>query len=141
MERGMTKMSLTASAVVASAVIASMTVLAGAANAQNSLPPAQAVPAAPSQQPCTSEINPAARATPPMQGEKGLGQARANETRGQGGPSQSASLSDKLSEGNGVICPPRTGDREMAAPPPGGGRMPVIPPPGTPGGDQSVQPK
>jgi hypothetical protein len=29
----------------------------------------------------------------------------------------------------------------MALPPPAGGRTPVIPPPGTPGGDQSVQPK
>jgi hypothetical protein len=32
-------------------------------------------------------------------------------------------------------------DREMQVAPPSGGRLKVIPPPGTPGGDQSVQPK
>jgi hypothetical protein len=32
-------------------------------------------------------------------------------------------------------------DPEIRQPTPPGGAMPVIPPPGTPGGDQSVQPK
>jgi hypothetical protein len=59
-------------------------------------------------------------------------------TVGSGG---SANLSDKLARSKGVICPPASADNEMAVPPPAGGRMPVIPPPGTPGGDQSVQPK
>jgi hypothetical protein len=53
-----------------------------------------------------------------------------------------SNLSDKLARSGGVICPPQQVDPDMKAPtPPGGGTMPVIPPPGSPGGDQSVQPK
>lgn len=67
--------------------------------------------------------------------------------RGSGNPSAGAnaqsdsSLSEKLARTDGVICPPANVDPEIAAPPPGGGKTPVIPPPGSPGGDQSVQPK
>jgi hypothetical protein len=51
-------------------------------------------------------------------------------------------LSEKLARSKGIICPPASADNEMAVQPPaGGGRTPVIPPPGSPGGDQSVQPK
>jgi hypothetical protein len=50
-------------------------------------------------------------------------------------------LSDRLAQSNGVICPPAQTDPQMTKPPPPGGTMPVIPPPGTPGGDQHVQPK
>ncbi len=50
------------------------------------------------------------------------------------------SLSDKLSQTNGVICPPSV-DPGIKAPAPDAGKMPIIPPPGSPGGDQSVQPK
>jgi len=56
-------------------------------------------------------------------------------------PAQDKSLSDKLARSNGVICPPPHVDPDMKQPAPPGGPMPVIPPPGTPGGDQSVQPK
>ena len=49
--------------------------------------------------------------------------------------------SEKLERTEGVICPPRGVDPEIAAPPPGGGRTPVIPPPGSPGGDPTVRPK
>jgi hypothetical protein len=49
-------------------------------------------------------------------------------------------LSDKLARTDGVICPPNV-DPEIRAPTPQGGKMPVIPPPGSPGGDQSIQPK
>jgi hypothetical protein len=49
-------------------------------------------------------------------------------------------LSDRLARNNGVICPPSV-DPHIKAPTPEVGKMPVIPPPGTPGGDQSVQPK
>jgi hypothetical protein len=56
-----------------------------------------------------------------------------------GGGSQS--LSDKLAQSKGVICPPAGVDREMQVAPPDGGKLRVIPPPGTPGGDQGVQPK
>ena len=50
------------------------------------------------------------------------------------------SLSDKLARTDGVLCPPNV-DPGIKAPTPEVGRMPVIPPPGSPGGDQSVQPK
>jgi hypothetical protein len=49
-------------------------------------------------------------------------------------------LSDKLSQTNGVICPPNV-DPGIKAQAPDTGKMPVIPPPGSPGGDPSVQPK
>jgi hypothetical protein len=57
------------------------------------------------------------------------------------GGGSSESLSDKLAESKGIICPPSGVDREMQVAPPNGGRLKVIPPPGTLGGDQSVQPK
>jgi hypothetical protein len=51
-------------------------------------------------------------------------------------------LSEKLARSGGVICPPEHVDPEIRQPtPPVGGSMPVIPPPGSPGGDQSIQPK
>ena len=53
---------------------------------------------------------------------------------------QAGDLSDKLSQSKGVLCPPDI-DPGMKAPTPDTGKMPVIPPPGSPGGDQSVQPK
>jgi hypothetical protein len=52
----------------------------------------------------------------------------------------SGTLSDKLSQSNGVICPPNV-DQGMKAPTPNTGKMPVIPPPGSPGGNPDVQPK
>jgi hypothetical protein len=57
------------------------------------------------------------------------------------GGRSSESLSDKLAQSKGVICPPAGVDREMQVTPPGGGQLKVIPPPGTPGGDPNVQPK
>jgi hypothetical protein len=50
-------------------------------------------------------------------------------------------LSDKLARSSGVICPPEYVDPEIKRPTPPGGAMPVIPPPGSPGGDESIQPK
>lgn len=52
-------------------------------------------------------------------------------------------LSEQLDRNKGVITPPPTGDAEIYtdAPNPNPGTTPVIPPPGTPGGDQSIQPK
>jgi hypothetical protein len=52
----------------------------------------------------------------------------------------SKTLSDKLDQGGGVICPPNV-DPGMKTPAPETGKMPVIPPPGSPGGDPKVQPK
>jgi hypothetical protein len=57
------------------------------------------------------------------------------------GGTGSQSLSDQLANSKGVICPPAAVDPEMQVSPPGGGRLKIIPPPGSPGGDQSVQPK
>jgi len=52
------------------------------------------------------------------------------------------SPSKKLSESNGVIRPPPTGDHSVVMPPPTETtNKAVIAPPGTPGGDQTVQPK
>lgn len=58
-------------------------------------------------------------------------------------PGQNAdnTLSDKLASSKGVICPPAGVDPEMQQPPQSGGSIKVVPPPGSPGGDQSVQPK
>lgn len=50
------------------------------------------------------------------------------------------SLSSKLAQSGGVICPPAV-DPEIMAPTPEAGRTPVIPPPGSPGGNPQVQPK
>ncbi len=60
-------------------------------------------------------------------------------TIGRGKPSES--LSDKLSESKGVICPPAGVDPDMEVKPPAGGELKVIPPPGGPGGNPNVQPK
>ena len=49
-------------------------------------------------------------------------------------------LSDKLTRGEGVLCPPEV-DRDMHIQPRNGGKTPVIPPPGSPGGDPGVRPK
>jgi hypothetical protein len=56
-----------------------------------------------------------------------------------GGSSQS--LSDKLADSKGVICPPAGVDSDMHVKPPAGGELKIIPPPGTPGGDRSVEPR
>lgn len=53
---------------------------------------------------------------------------------------QKGDLSDKLASSKGIICPPAV-DSGMQQRPPEGGAIKVVPPPGSPGGDQSVQPK
>ncbi|MGH6866884.1 MAG: hypothetical protein ACREDO_12130 [Methyloceanibacter sp.] len=59
------------------------------------------------------------------------------------GVNQDETLSEQLRKNQGVIDPPPIGDEGIhtTAPEPEPGTTPVIPPPGTPGGDQSVQPK
>jgi hypothetical protein len=49
-------------------------------------------------------------------------------------------LSQKLDQTNGVICPPDV-DPAINAPTPNAGKTPVIQPPGSPGGNPNVQPK
>jgi hypothetical protein len=56
-------------------------------------------------------------------------QERANKT-----------LSGKLDQTAGVICPPDV-DPAIKVPTPNAGKTPVFQPPGSPGGDQLVQPK
>jgi hypothetical protein len=51
-----------------------------------------------------------------------------------------ATLSDKLAESRGVICPPAV-DPAMTQKPPAGGTIKIVPPPGSPGGDPTVLPK
>ena len=72
---------------------------------------------------------------PPQSSTRPPGTADPGATTGSG-----ENLSDKLSRGDGVLCPPQ-GDREISVQPPGGGKTPVIPPPGSPGGDPTVRPK
>jgi hypothetical protein len=56
------------------------------------------------------------------------------------GADTGTSLSDKLAESRGVICPPGI-DPAMAHRPPAEGTIKVVPPPGSPGGDPKVLPK
>jgi len=57
------------------------------------------------------------------------------------GSGDSRPLSDKLAQSKGVICPPSGLDQDMQVRPPAAGELKIVPPPGSPGGDQSVQPK
>jgi hypothetical protein len=49
-------------------------------------------------------------------------------------------LSKRLEQTEGVICPPEI-DPEIKAPTPQGGKILIIPPPGGSGGDSTVRPK
>jgi hypothetical protein len=64
-----------------------------------------------------------------------------SETEGQAPPP--ADPSQSLDRSQGVIRPPGGMDPNMQVPPPdpGSQRTPVIPPPGTPGGNQTIEPK
>jgi hypothetical protein len=62
------------------------------------------------------------------------------ETRQNTPGANTGTLSDKLAESRGVICPPGV-DPAMVQQPPAGGTIKVVPPPGSPGGDPNVQPK
>jgi hypothetical protein len=70
---------------------------------------------------------------------KAPGTADPSVTTGSGA-NQNPTLSDRLAQSGGVLCPPNV-DPDIRVPPPAGGRTPVIPPPGSPGGDPNVQPK
>jgi hypothetical protein len=60
--------------------------------------------------------------------------------RGCSQPGNSESLSDKLAQSGGVLCPQNV-DPAMKAPTPQTGDKPAIRPPGSPGGNPNVQPK
>jgi hypothetical protein len=94
-------------------------------------PPATTAPVAP----MTEQLDPQACAsdTPTTMGSGSEVDQQQRDATGN--------LSDKLARSHGVICPPQHVDPEIRQPTPPGGPMPVIPPPGSPGGDQSIQPK
>lgn len=114
--------------------------LASAAFAFALLAPAEAISQAPPTPP-----TPVAPRTEQLD-SKACGPGGTHATVGQGGDvvvrkPNDQSLSTKLAQSDGVICPPGQIDPEIRAPAPQGGAMQVIPPPGSSGGDQSVQPK
>jgi len=115
--------------VIRAASLAAALLLPGLAAAQT--PPKTQPPIAPK----AEQLDPNACAKPDEQTTVGKG-SDADAPRSGG-----KDLSDKLAQSNGVICPPTQVDPEIKAPTPPGGAMQVIPPPGSPGGDQSVQPK
>lgn len=107
---------------------AAMAVSAGVAVAQ--APPS----GKPAEPPKTQAVDPRA-----------CGPDGTHATVGQGGDivvrkPHDETLSSKLAQSGGVICPPAV-DPEIKAPTPEAGRTPVIPPPGSPGGNPRVQPK
>jgi hypothetical protein len=74
------------------------------------------------------------------QAQSGEPPAKATACANGASTSPNQSLSDKLAQSNGVICPPNV-DPAIKAPTPNAGKMPVIPPPGSPGGNPNIQPK
>lgn len=105
-----------------SAVLAALILSAGAAEAQTTSPTQSAPP------PGSSTAIPE-KVAPPQNGVVG--------------PAPGESLSDHLDDTGGVLSPKGNPDPGITArpPDPNPGTTIVIPPPGTPGGDQSVQPK
>jgi hypothetical protein len=104
--------------------------------------PCVALAQAPTKPPSTDTETPAPKgkpgADPCAQGSASVGSGNEVVTPNA---KKDQTLSDHLAESGGVICPPPAVDPAIKAPTPDTGKMPVIPPPGTPGGDQSVQPK
>ena len=97
---------------------------------------------------CSLTLSPALAGSPsaPDTVEKAAPQGQ--DPPGADEPNQAPSasgenLSEQLDRNKGVITPPPTGDADIYtdAPNPNPGTTPVIPPPGSPGGDQSIQPK
>lgn len=108
-------------------IIAALVLAATASYAQ--APPTPATPQPPSQG--------TVRCAPTQVPRAGEGPAVAPPTTGQ---SPGTTLSDKLAQSDGVLCPPPV-DSDIQKRPPDVGNTPVIPPPGTPGGDPTVRPK
>jgi hypothetical protein len=95
---------------------------------------AQAPPSAPQAPPVQGTVR-CAPAQPPA-----VGQGAAPSQQQTTGQSRE-SLSDRLAQSGGVMCPPTEHDQQMQKPPPEEGKTPVIPPPGSPGGDPTLRPK
>jgi hypothetical protein len=105
--------------------------------------PASAIAQAPAKPPASDTTNPAAQNDPARgpctPGDRGTVGSGSRKTAPDAGNDKS--LSDRLAQSGGVICPPPAVDPNIKTPAPDTGRMPVIKPPGTPGGNQDVQPK
>ena len=109
-------------------IAAALTLVATAAYAQ--APPTPANPQPPPQS--------TVRCAPTQIPRAGEGPTVAPPAPGQS--SSNPTLSDKLAQSDGVLCPPPV-DSDIQKRPPDVGNTPVIPPPGTPGGDPTVRPK
>jgi hypothetical protein len=116
-------------------ILACAAVVATAAYAQAPVKP----PAADTKPLASDTVKPGASSDPCAQGSATIGSG--NEIVAPNAKKNDQSLSEHLARSGGVICPPHNVDPDIKAPTPDVGHMPVIPPPGTPGGDQSVQPK
>jgi hypothetical protein len=92
---------------------------------------------APVAMPASAQTDPKCAQGPQLAPRADADGKRDPQVTGQGGQN----LSEQLARSGGVICPPANTDPEMKVPTPEAGRTPVIPPPGSPGGDQSQQPK
>ena len=96
---------------------------------------AQAPPPAPLAQPGPQATVRCAPVQPPQQG-----QGKDDSSQQTTGQSRE-SLSDRLAQADGIMCPPSNIDPQMNKGAPEVGKMPVLPPPGSPGGDPTVRPK
>jgi hypothetical protein len=93
--------------------------------------------------PCAAQNTPAPQTRDPARDPKACSddqRLRAGRTAPQPPDPGNQTLSEKLAQTDGVICPPDI-DPDIKAPTPEGGKMLVIPPPGSPGGDPTVRPK
>ncbi len=81
-----------------------------------------------------------AQTPPPAEAPKDCPPGTGANAPGINSNDSKGTLSDKLASSKGIICPPSI-DPHMQQRPPAGGAMKVVPPPGSPGGDQSVEPK
>jgi hypothetical protein len=89
--------------------------------------------------PCAAQDSPAPQTRDPNACSDGQ-RSRAGRTAPQPSDPGNQTLSEKLEQTEGVICPPDI-DPDIKVPTPQGGKMLVIPPPGSPGGDPTVRPK
>jgi hypothetical protein len=90
--------------------------------------------------PGVAQNAPAPQARDPIACSNGR-QSQAGRAAPRSSDSGDQTLSERLTQTDGIICPPDI-DPDIKAPmPQAGDKMPVIPPPGTPGGDPTVRPK
>ena len=89
--------------------------------------------------PCAAQDSPLPQTRDPNACSDGQ-RPRAGRTAPQPSDPGNQTLSEKLEQTEGVICPPDI-DPDIRVPTPQGGKMLVIPPPGSPGGDPTVRPK